>query len=373
MKAKKQLRKPENWQDFESLCKKLWGEIWKCPEIKKHGRQGQAQYGVDIFGVPFGENDYYGIQCKGKDDYTNAQLTESEIDSEINKALGFNPPLKKLYFATTANKNSTIEAYVRKKNIENKIKGLFEVHLFSWEDIVDLIDENKQTYDYYVKSLNYKANHDINFTFQNDQQEITITVPFLKKTTHYKQKVAPAADTVLGRYGDLLTLIEKVKTPDSLWVNSFNHSYCRFYFRLHNTGTEPLKEFKIFLDFDGEFESIDTCTKGHRLVINPNIKYDTYIWNESKKGKITPLKNILVQDDVMAFDTICLKPNKNESKVIIKWKLVSLNYKTDGELLLNIIPEFKEIEETVFTEDPPTIPTEETIEDYITNGNEQEE
>ena len=33
MKAKQQLRKPENWHDFENLCKKLWGEIWKCPEI----------------------------------------------------------------------------------------------------------------------------------------------------------------------------------------------------------------------------------------------------------------------------------------------------------------------------------------------------
>jgi hypothetical protein len=49
MKAKKQLRKPENWQDFESLCKKLWGEIWNCPEIKKNGRKGQPQHGVDIY------------------------------------------------------------------------------------------------------------------------------------------------------------------------------------------------------------------------------------------------------------------------------------------------------------------------------------
>jgi len=34
--------------------------------------------------------------------------------------------------------------YIRKKNIENIKNGLFDVHLFSWEDIVDLIDENKQ-------------------------------------------------------------------------------------------------------------------------------------------------------------------------------------------------------------------------------------
>src|SRR5690349_3199888 len=128
MKAKQQLRKPENWQDFENLCKKLWGEVWKCPEIKKNGRSGQIQNGIDIYGIPFGENQYYGIQCKGKDDYTKSTLTVKEIDREIELALNFQPPLKKMYFATTANKDVDIESYVRKKNIEHISNNLFEVH-----------------------------------------------------------------------------------------------------------------------------------------------------------------------------------------------------------------------------------------------------
>ena len=37
MQISKSLPKPQNWQDFETLCKKLWGEIWSCPEIKKNG------------------------------------------------------------------------------------------------------------------------------------------------------------------------------------------------------------------------------------------------------------------------------------------------------------------------------------------------
>lgn len=41
MQAPKSLSKPLNWQDFEILCKKLWGEIWKRSEIKKNGRSGQ--------------------------------------------------------------------------------------------------------------------------------------------------------------------------------------------------------------------------------------------------------------------------------------------------------------------------------------------
>ncbi len=58
MKIAQSLPKPQNWQDFETLCKKLWGEIWDCPEIKKNGRQGQSQNGVDVYGMPKNDNGY---------------------------------------------------------------------------------------------------------------------------------------------------------------------------------------------------------------------------------------------------------------------------------------------------------------------------
>ena len=36
MKSPTQIQPPANWQDFETLCKKLWGEIWCCKDtIKK--------------------------------------------------------------------------------------------------------------------------------------------------------------------------------------------------------------------------------------------------------------------------------------------------------------------------------------------------
>lgn len=90
----KQLRKPANWQDFESLCKKLWGEIWQVSaEIKKNGRSGQAQAGVDVYAVPKGEAAYWGIQCKRKDDYADARLTRKEVDDEWAKAQRFQSPL----------------------------------------------------------------------------------------------------------------------------------------------------------------------------------------------------------------------------------------------------------------------------------------
>ena len=102
MIAPTQIKKPEHWQDFEKLCKKLWGEIWDCPNtIKRNGRSGQKQNGVDVYGIPKGETQYYGIQCKGKDEYTNSTLTYKEIDEEIQKAESFKPKLKCFIFATT--------------------------------------------------------------------------------------------------------------------------------------------------------------------------------------------------------------------------------------------------------------------------------
>ena len=104
MKISQTLRKPENWQDFESLCLLLWREEWKSEDIKKNGRNGQAQKGVDICGHRDGENEYSGIQCKCKP--VNKALTADEIDDEIDNAKAFKPALKRLVFATTADKDT---------------------------------------------------------------------------------------------------------------------------------------------------------------------------------------------------------------------------------------------------------------------------
>jgi hypothetical protein len=83
---KKNLRKPENWQDFETLCKKLFGEMWGCPNtIKKNGRLGQSQAGVDVYGRPKNEDEYWGVQCKGKDDYIIAKSQLRKLMKRLRK------------------------------------------------------------------------------------------------------------------------------------------------------------------------------------------------------------------------------------------------------------------------------------------------
>lgn len=187
MKAPTHIMKPKNWQDFEKLCKLLWGEVWDCEDsIKQHGRQGQAQQGVDVYAYVEKYDGYCGIQCKGKDDYTHAQLTEVEIDNEIAKAKNFQPTLKRLIFATTANKDTKIESYIRIKDIECHSQGLFHVDIFSWEDIADLLERYRTTYNWYVNNCQFKEATDVKVTFSNESEEITICPKYVRTTIKYQ-------------------------------------------------------------------------------------------------------------------------------------------------------------------------------------------
>ncbi|WP_428225295.1 hypothetical protein [Flavobacterium sp.] len=378
MKISKTLGRPENWQDFESLCKKLWGEIWKCPEIKKNGRVGQTQNGVDVYGIPSYDDEYYGIQCKGKDEYTHKQLTIKEINSEIKKAKTFEPKLKKLYFATTAVKDAEIEKMIRLVNTAHKKNGLFEVHIFSWEDIVDLIEENRETYDYYVNSINFKSSNSVSVTFPDNTTELTIVPKFRKRITHYKQKIVPQNPLFGNPIFDLIERQQK-QYAQIISVNSnkteINYSFCQFYLRVHNTGDSPIEEYKVFFEFEGEIiELSDTNEKttGYRILSLHNAIPDTFLYSETMTGKIVPRKSILVGDDTFKSDDIYLKPSHKESKIVIKWKLISKSFKQEGDLLINVKPDIETIYKDILIEDPLKVRTEESeIEDYIVEKNDK--
>lgn len=370
MKASKTLARPENWQDFESLCKKLWGEIWRCPEIKKNGRNGQNQNGVDVYGIPIFDNVYYGIQCKGKDEYTHKQLTVKEIDEEIEKAKTFEPKLKKLYFATTAVKDAEIEKIIRLKNIEHKKLNKFEVHIFSWEDIVDLIEENQDTYNYYVNSINFKSRNSVTLTFQDNTTEISIVPKFRKLITHFNQKIIPL-NSVFSN--SVFEMLERQKSYAQLISANYNkteinYSFCKFYLRIHNTGTTPIEDYKVFLEFKGEIIELSDSNEKTR---HPNLSlyqkvWTTYLYSESMSGTLIPKKNILVGDDTFVSDNIFLKPVPKKSKILIKWKLISKSFKQEGNLTINVNPDIEITHKDILTEDPLQVGIKESdIEDYI--------
>lgn len=381
MKASQSLPRPENWQDFESLCKKLWGEIWNCPEIKKNGRSGQKQQGIDIYGIPQNEDSYYGIQCKGKDEYTNKQLGEKEVLDEIESAKNFEPNLKKMYFATTAVKDAGIETIIRKKNIEHIDQGLFEIHLYSWEDIVDLIFENRSTYDYYLNSHTFKKNQSVKVTFENGKTEMRVQPKFVKKIRIAQSKY----DELEKRAKDLIPdWIDKMVnkhwiTPEifdtgissPVKQTEFNRSLIDGTILVTNDGSEPLEHWKLILSLPKQIIEVTRKNyrkKGYSIIPMPNnVKYDSYIDMEKYLVEIEPRKKILVGDDSFGSEPLFLKAITENITLKLNWKLVSRNYKENGTLTLHIKPDTI-IKRVPVDDDSPLLLDENdrvTIEDYL--------
>lgn len=125
---------PQSWEEFESLCCDLYERLWDDRSTQKHGRQGQPQGGVDVYGRPDGKH-YTGVQCKEKAIWPPKDLTTDEIDEEVKKAKTWKPGLKHYIVATTAPNDDKVQAHARALTAKHKRKRLFSVEVASWDQI----------------------------------------------------------------------------------------------------------------------------------------------------------------------------------------------------------------------------------------------
>jgi len=352
---KKQISKPENWQDFEGLCKKLWGEIWNIPnKIKKNGRLGQPQSGVDVYGIPRNEKGYWGIQCKGKDEYVHAKLKKAEVDQEIKNATKFRPELKVFIIATSANKDVEIEEYVRIKDLESQEKGKFEILLFCWEDIVDLIEENRDTFNYYVHENQFRSKHDFEAYLNDFCKEIEIKPKFFRKIRRYRV-VKPTKSEGFSNIeltGNLLSSYDFSKMPKLNYANmgfmkpNYNHAIAKFEIVLENKGTTVIEDWRVTFDIEGEFKKMNdskynSMGTGYGMI---DIQYEqlkrTYI--DENRIHFKPRENKpLIQKDNTYFE-VKITPFPKEYTISIKWKLLARDFDKEGELFVNVKPEFED-------------------------------
>ncbi len=375
MIAPTQIRKPENWQDFEKLCKKLWGEIWQCSDtIQRNGRNGQEQKGVDVYGLPHNAKGYFGIQCKGKDDYTKSQLTRKEINEELEKALTFKPKLERFIFATTANKNVGIEEYIREKNLEYRNKGLFEIYVSFWEDIVDLLEERRDTYNWYINNCQYKEASKIEISFRG-KQEYEINPKYFRTTTIYEleekeEDIYPLSEN--SSISEIIKTINRIKKENNLieipkiYRNPLNpprkvdYRWCNIPIFVKNIGNTVIEDSKLYLIFDSnnieklddKFRYCDNIMLGDamRAEINASRKESREVFQPyTNVIEFIPKPNVLVQSDYKSFE-IGVKPKDDIKEIEIKWAFKSRNYKDEGELLIKVVPEYEEKEKIVKTD-----------------------
>ena len=355
MIAPTQIRPPENWQDFELLCKKLWGEIWNCSDtIKRNGRNGQQQHGVDIYGLPSGSNEYCGIQCKGKDNYIHAQLTKKEIDAEIKKAKSFKPALKAFYFTTTAAKDSSIEEYVREKNIESIKNGGFSIDLFSWEDIVDLLKEHRITYDWYINNCQYidNTNVDVTVSFDNNQNALH---PLYTRVTKKFEIREPVRNTnpwavIMEDITPIQDILNRKSKIDYTWGDVI--------FQIENSGATVLEDYKLYINFFGckelsckvYYHTDLLMDNAIRARLNDKIDRERELFYSdrySNQLEFRPLIKALVQEDVKQF-IVGVKPEDDIETIVVEWTLLSRGYKKEGEISIPVKPIYEDTEEIVY-------------------------
>jgi len=147
---------PVNWQDFERLTLDIAKAQWKDDYAERHGRQGQAQPGVDVYGYNHTSRESIGIQCKKKNqlEVPSKRLTAAEIDTEVEAARMFSPRLDRFIIATTGPRDANLQAHARELNQSNLP---FKVSLMFWEDYQESLNNHTELmYRYYKEVLEYR-------------------------------------------------------------------------------------------------------------------------------------------------------------------------------------------------------------------------
>ncbi|MGQ2984874.1 hypothetical protein [Flavobacterium sp.] len=335
---KKSVGKPLNWQDFESLCKKLWGEIWQIPHtIKKNGRSGQKQCGVDVYGIPKGSTEFWGIQCKGKDDYLNTQLTTKEVLREINEAKSFKPKLEKFVIVTTASKDVKIEEFVRLKSLENIREASFEILLYCWEDIVDLLEEYTNVLNWYLTGINQRKGYSINISFNDFNEQLTLHPTFVKNITKY-QPTDKSHEQILSQQFKSQIRFDPFDFTACLFPRGTNKSYVDFEIVMENDGGSVIENWYITFKF---VSGVTMIHKEDFPIIDKHLPFID-IDNDSKIITYNPVKDSPLIQKTNRYFKISLLPELDTAKIVVEWELIARDYNQNGNFEIFVEPKYLE-------------------------------
>jgi hypothetical protein len=348
-----------NWQDFETLCLKLWGEIWQIPhEIEFNSDNAQGQQGVDIYGPVNNGMQYYGVQCKNKKlnliDGSPNRLTIKDVQTEIDKAIHFKPALNKLIIATSLPKDQKVEEYVRVKSLEQVQNGLFTIQICFWEFFERKIPEFQYIYDWYLKNENFLRTKSMSIVFSGGKTEEVFYPKFQKNILRYTmQKELPeqVADVYQMLGNPLFKISDFQKSMDSYNKQRWNNlefklpeieweQYCWFSLYFKNTGQAVIEDFKIKLNFEGDFIAVG-AESGHP-VLRPGFKTNVKEYSDTYKALyIKPFEPTLVQGDGFSSGSIYLKPAMEcMAEIKLHWKLIARDFEDSGTIIIKTQPKY---------------------------------
>lgn len=337
MYAPTQLPPPSNWQDFQELCRVLWKYVWSLSDedIIAYGDNGDKQDGVDICAIV--GNEYYGIQCKSKDQLKEKQITTTEIDDEIEKAKSFSPKLSKFLIVTSAPKSARIDNYALQRNARLQNQDLFSFRLLSWKDVCNLLMEHKAALDFYQNKV--KANCKIDVSF-NGKDSITIYPVFVRKHIHYKLK----NNHPLNFPADYMNMLLRDNVDFQKAILAVNqvigHSehWHTIPICIANIGDSVLRNIKFELVAD------------KRKVKNIDHGSGCYSFSNCTGVGFQPITHRdLVQDDCTIIEFYII-PQDNATEIMTHWRFWAEDFSTEGNLLIQVAPQYKDVDEEIEVE-----------------------
>ncbi len=135
---------PTNDDDFEALCRDLLRVHWSAPHLEIFGKRGERQFGIDILDL-CGQEPLLAAQAKLKEPHKS--LPPQDIQDEVDLAKQFDPPLGKYGILTSGKVSTQSQRKVREINALHRARGLFEVELFTWEKISELVRKYTEVYE----------------------------------------------------------------------------------------------------------------------------------------------------------------------------------------------------------------------------------
>ena len=150
-----ELPPPRDWQVFEDFCRDLFAAEWGDPETQKHGRLGQQQQGLDVFGLRKGR--WQGVQCKRKRVFPESRLTEKEVRAEVQAAYAFSRPIETLVLATTAPPDAKIQNLAAKLTDDHAQARVerkrFRVVVLGWSELCERLRSHPDVFDSWSQKL----------------------------------------------------------------------------------------------------------------------------------------------------------------------------------------------------------------------------
>ena len=166
-----QIPKPTDWDELELLVCDLFRMEWGDPLAVRHGRHGQRQHGVDIYGHPNQGSHLAGIQVKGKTRGFQGQLTEAEMRDEVGKARHFEPALSRFILITSAPRDASVQHIARALNEQSVADGSFAIDVLGWEDLQERLASYPDLLKMYYPQLFAGSESELTTVFRELLQE----------------------------------------------------------------------------------------------------------------------------------------------------------------------------------------------------------